>query len=77
MIPSQHDERTAPGAASPAWNASFTIDEWCAHRKVSRPMFYKLDAQGKAPKTHNAGRKRLISPTADADWLAETESEAA
>jgi len=26
---------------------SFTIREWCAHRKVSRSMFYKLREKGK------------------------------
>ena len=32
-------------------------------------MFYVLDAQGKAPRTHYAGAKRLISDQADADWV--------
>ena len=32
-------------------------------------MFYKLDEQGFAPQTHNAGAKRLISDEADAAWL--------
>jgi hypothetical protein len=39
-------------------------------------MFYKLDDQGLAPKTHNVGVKRLISPQADADWLQQRESAA-
>jgi hypothetical protein len=55
---------------------SFTVAEWCALRRVSRSMFYKLDAQGLAPRTHNAGVKRLISPQADADWLRRCEAEA-
>lgn len=55
---------------------SFTIPEWCAHRKVSRSMFYKLKSQGKAPKTHGVGVKQLISPHADAEWLRQREAEA-
>jgi hypothetical protein len=39
-------------------------------------MFYVLDAQGKAPRTHYAGAKRLISDQADADWVREREAEA-
>jgi hypothetical protein len=55
---------------------SFTIDEWCEHRRVSRPMFYKLKKLGKAPRLHNAGAKPLISPDADADWIRAREAEA-
>jgi predicted DNA-binding transcriptional regulator AlpA len=56
---------------------SFTIPEWCVTRRVSRSMFYKLRKQGRAPRTHSAGAKQLISPEADAAWLAEREAEAA
>jgi hypothetical protein len=54
---------------------SFTIGEWCEHRRISRAMFYKLAAQGLAPRTHNAGIKRLISGEADAAWVRARESE--
>jgi hypothetical protein len=54
---------------------SFTISEWCAHRKVSRSMFYKLGPR--APKTHNVGTSRRISAEADAEWLRQREEEAA
>ena len=37
-------------------------------------MFYKLDDQGLAPKTHRVGVKRLISPQADAEWLQQREA---
>jgi hypothetical protein len=40
-------------------------------------MFYKLEAQGLAPLTHNVGVKRLISPSADADWLRAREAASA
>ena len=39
-------------------------------------MFYKLDAEGLAPRTHNVGVKRLISPQADAEWLQQREAAA-
>jgi hypothetical protein len=54
---------------------SFTIDEWCERRRISRAMYYKLREQGRAPKTHNAGAKVLISDRADADWICAREAE--
>ena len=56
--------------------APFTIDEWCIHRRVSRPTFYRLLAKGRAPHTYYVGNKRRISPEADAAWLREREAEA-
>jgi hypothetical protein len=53
---------------------SYTINQWCEWRQISRAMFYKLEAQGLAPRTHNAGKKRLISEEADADWLRQREA---
>ena len=55
--------------------ASFTIDEWCEHRRISRAMFYLLDAEDLTPKTHNVGVKRLISAEADAAWVRAREAE--
>lgn len=55
---------------------SFTIREWCDHRRLSMAMFYKLDQQGLAPRTHYAGAKRLISDEADIDWVRAREAEA-
>jgi len=55
---------------------SRTIIEWCQHRKISRAKFYQLDRLGLAPKTHNVGVKRIISPLADAEWLRQREAEA-
>ena len=37
-------------------------------------MFYNLDKEGLAPKTHRVGVKRLISPQADAEWLQQREA---
>jgi len=52
-----------------AQRASFTIKEWCEYRRISAAMFFKLDQQGLAPRTHYAGRRRLISGEADEDWV--------
>jgi hypothetical protein len=49
---------------------SFTVDEWCDARRISRGMFYKLRDRGLAPKTHkcwNQGsdlrrRRRGLAP---------------
>ena len=54
---------------------SRTIIEWCQHRKISRAKFYQLDKLGLAPKTHNIGAKRIISPIVDAEWIRQREAE--
>jgi hypothetical protein len=56
---------------------SFTINEWCRHRKISRAKFYELDKRGLAPKTHYIDSKRIISPIADVEWLRQREAESA
>jgi hypothetical protein len=56
--------------------ASFTIDEWCQFRRISRPMYYKLAKQGRAPLTHRVGEKPLISSEADEVWIRAREAEA-
>ena len=55
--------------------ASYTLDEWCARRRISRSMFYLLDAKGLAPRSHYAGAKRLIADEADAEWVRAREAE--
>ena len=55
-------------------NHSFTIDEWCAHRRISRGLLYKLWKQGQGPNWHYVAARRLISGEADAAWLAEREA---
>lgn len=54
---------------------SFSLREWCEHRRISLPMFYKLDEKGKAPRTYYVGDRRMISPQADAEWLRQREAE--
>ena len=55
---------------------SFTIPEWCNHRRISVSMFYKLKAQGKAPSTLPIGRHQTITVEADAAWVRERQAEA-
>ena len=71
MHAAKRPERTAA--------ASFTIDEWCAHRRVSRSEFYNMKARGTAPRTHRIGKAGhvRISAEADRDWLRKREKEGA
>jgi hypothetical protein len=57
--------------------ASFSIREWCAHRKVSVSFFYKMKAEGWGPDTMAAGARETISAEADARWVCEREAAAA
>ena len=56
---------------------SFSIAEWCRHRRLSVSMFYKLDAMGKAPATKRLGRRRTITQEADEAWARADESASA
>jgi hypothetical protein len=60
-----------PQATGRRADASFTIPEWCRHRRISVSMYYKLRAQGKAPATLDVGRHRTITAEADAAWVRE------
>jgi hypothetical protein len=55
-------ETTDPQVTGRRLGGSFTIPEWCEHRRVSISMYYKLKAQGKAPETLPIGRHRTITP---------------
>jgi hypothetical protein len=56
---------------------SFSIAEWCRHRRLSVSMFYKLDAMGRAPSTIRVGRRRTVTHEADAAWAAANEGASA
>jgi hypothetical protein len=56
---------------------SYTINEWCALRKVSRTEFYEMQKRGDGPRTYRVGRFQRISGEADRDWLAAREGVAA
>ena len=60
---------TQPGGA-------FGIAKFCQRNDISRALFYKLDAQGKAPRTIKVGRRRLITPDAEREWYKNMESAA-
>jgi hypothetical protein len=75
MTEREKERRRRQRNADLARNGSMTVDEWCRHRRVSRSMVYKLWEQGRGPKWHYVGAKRLISAEADAAWLREREAE--
>lgn len=56
---------------------SFSIKEWCELHGVSPSTFFKLLANGQAPKTYKIGRRTLITEAAAAEWLAAREAVAA
>jgi hypothetical protein len=60
-----------------AGKACYSVDEFCSAHAISRAMFYKLRAGGKAPRTMSVGSRTLISYEAAADWRRLCESEAA
>ena len=48
--------------------ACYSVDEFCSAHAISRAMFYKLRADGRAPRTMSVGTRTLISYEAAADW---------
>ena len=48
--------------------ACYSVDEFCSSHAISRAMFYKLRADGKAPRTMSVGSRTLISYEAASDW---------
>ena len=56
---------------------SFSIAEWCRHRRVSVSMYYKMKAEGWAPRTMSVGDRQFISAEADDSWAREREAAAA
>ncbi|MGE3993211.1 hypothetical protein [Pseudorhodoplanes sp.] len=55
---------------------SYTIAEWCAMRKYSKPTFHKMRREGKAPKVLVVLSTLRITETADREWEAERMKEA-
>jgi predicted DNA-binding transcriptional regulator AlpA len=56
---------------------SDTVVAWCTRRQISRSMFYKLQREGKAPRTYRIGARQYISSEADREWRQQREAEAA
>ena len=69
MSEQESERRAAQSRHDHLRNGSFSIDEWCVHRRVSRGLFYKMIKLGIGPRTHMVGVRRLISTEADAEWL--------
>ena len=55
---------------------SFGIATFCEQYGISRALFYKLQKDGKAPRSFKLGRHVLISKKAAQEWLAKMEGTA-
>jgi hypothetical protein len=55
---------------------SFTVEEWCKRRKISRASLYRLWREKRGPAFHYNGIRRLISEEADAEWVRQQEAAA-
>ena len=53
---------------------SFSINEWCARRKVSRSFYYEMKTRGEAPRSYKMGNRDRITAEADAEWIAAREA---
>jgi predicted DNA-binding transcriptional regulator AlpA len=49
---------------------TYRLNQWLEMRGYSRAFFYKLAAQGLAPRTVKVGRTVTITEEADREWLA-------
>jgi hypothetical protein len=56
--------------------SAYTIIEFCRAERMSRGMFYKLQAQGKAPRIYYVGTSPRISHEARIEWRQQLEAEA-
>jgi hypothetical protein len=55
--------------------AVFTIKEFCDRYRIATSFYFKLQKQGKGPRTMRIGSKVLITAEAAADWAAAIEAE--
>jgi hypothetical protein len=55
--------------------AVFTIKEFCDRFRIATSFYFKLQKQGKGPRTMRIGSKVLISAQAASDWAAAIEAE--
>src|SRR5262245_39595432 len=56
---------------------AYTIPEFCAANRISESMYHKLKSLGLGPREMDVGRRRIITPEANAKWQAAGEREAA
>ena len=52
------------------------IPDFCDENNISQSFFYKLQSQGKAPKTVKLGSRSLITPEALQAWRDDLNKEA-
>ena len=76
MSERERERRATQSSRDRKQNESYTVSEWCALRRLSRAMLYKLLAAGLGPATYFVGNRRYVSSEADAAWLAAREAEA-
>ena len=57
--------------------AAFSIREFCAAHRISASMYHKLKSLGLGPREMDVGRRKIITPEANAEWQAAREREAA
>jgi hypothetical protein len=60
--------RTERPQKPPVKRGAYSIDEWCAYRRVSRSQYYKLQATGRGPKVIRNGIRTIITDEADQAW---------
>jgi hypothetical protein len=55
---------------------AYSIEEFCRRHDLSRATFFNLRKSGSAPRSMKAGKRRLITAEAAAEWRARMEAEA-
>jgi hypothetical protein len=54
---------------------SRNFTEWCRFRDISRTRGYRLLKEGRGPRILSVGKKRIVTPEADAEWVDRMERE--
>jgi hypothetical protein len=61
----------------PADKLAYTITTFCTALEISRALYFKLQREGRGPRTVRFGAKVLITPPAAREWLERMERESA
>ncbi len=56
---------------------AYSVAEFCSAFRISKPFFYTMLREGRAPVTFKLGRRRLISKAAAEQWRRDREAESA
>ena len=56
---------------------AYSVKEFCSAFRISKPFFYAMLREGRAPVTFKLGRRRLISKEAAEQWRRDREAESA